>query len=264
MPGGASDKFEFWYFPLLSIVCLGLQLFNELTLKTNNKSAVRPSVKTTNSSASCACNNHAQILLGFPKQFCLTFPRRPSLQDSWSLPVPVREAQLRLLSCLTLIWKKKKAQWVIKLSGDVLHWHLGSSLLWECFFSSSGDWLFLMPTKEWISSPYIFLKSTSLFKLKMTKAKVRGGTSELLLEWPLGQCAPPHLAAEQQDQLVCLRATFPLSPRPKLFGVGVWAVPPLSLSGNTVAQNPLLSRSPVQLQGILLPVTLRTICRAQY
>lgn len=139
---------------------------------------------------------------------------------------------------------------------------------WRCFaLALSGFFptsLFLMPTEEWISLPYIFLKSTSIFKLKMTKARVWDSTSELLLEWPLGQCAPHHLAAEQQDQLVCLRATFPLSPCPKLFGAGVWAVPALSPSGNNVAQNPLLSRSPIELQGILLPVTLRTMCHAQY
>lgn len=217
---------------------------------------MRPSVTITNSSASCACNNHTQIFLGFLKQFCLTFPWRPSLQDSWSLPVPVGEALLWLLSpCLTLIWKKEKSPMSVKLTGDVLHWHLvGFSLLPY----------FLMPTEEWISLPYIFLKSTSLFKLKMTKARVWDSTSELLLEWPLGQCAPHHLAAEQQDQLVCLRATFPLSPCPKLFVAGLWAVPALSPSGNNVAQNPLLSRSPIELQGILLPVTLRTMCHAQY
>lgn len=263
MPGGASDKFEFWYFPLLSIVCLGLQLFNELTLKKKKKCS-ETICKDYKQQCILCLQQPCTDIAGVPKAILFDLSSKAISPGQLILAGPCGRGSVKTSLVPYSHMKKKKAQWVIKLSGDVLHWHLGSSLLWECFFSSSGDWLLLVPTKEWISSPYIFLKSTSLFKLKMTKAKVRGGTSELLLEWPLGQCAPPHLAAEQQDQLVCLRATFPLSPRPKLFGVGVWAVPPLSLSGNTVAQNPLLSRSPVQLQGILLPVTLRTICRAQY
>lgn len=204
---------------------------------------MRPSVKIKQQCILCLQQPHTDIP-GVPKAIWFDHPSKAS----WSLLVPVGEAQLRLLSpCLILSEKNEKAQQVVKLSGDVLHWHLVSALHLRISFSSSGDWWFLMPTKEWISSPYVFFKSTSIFKLKMTKAKVWDTTSDVLLEWPLGLCAPCHLAAEQQEQLVCLCATSPLSPHPRLLGVGVKAVPTLSPSGNNGAQNPLLSRSPIHL-----------------